>query len=80
MLARWLNDSTGLVCLVLPRRLLSRTREDLLRGKLVETTANRLLVVLPAHAGVVVDEGALAEGIRGSGGLGREAAAAGLGS
>lgn len=52
----------------------------MLRGQLVESAADGLLVVLPPQAGVVVDEGALAEGISSPCGLGRERTASGLGA
>lgn len=49
-----------------------------MRGELIEAASDRLLVVLPPLAGVVVDEGALAEGVGGARGLRGECAAGGF--
>lgn len=61
-----------LSCLLLPGGLLCWAREDGDCFELIETAADSALVMLPAHAGVVVDKGSLSEGVCASGCLGRE--------
>lgn len=58
---------------LLPRRLLPRAREHRYRLELVQATADRLLVGLPAHTCVMVHERTLAEGISSPSRLGCEA-------
>ena len=57
---------------LLPWGLLRRAGKDGDCFELVEAAPDGGRIVLPSHAGVVVDEGALSEGIRASGGLRRE--------
>lgn len=64
----------GYTVLLLPRRLLCRSWEDLDRVQLVQPAPYRLLVMLPAHARTVVDKSALPERVRAPGGLGQNAA------
>jgi hypothetical protein len=77
---RHARASVNTFLLLLPRCLLSRAGEDLLRGKHVETAANGLLVVLPTEAGGVVDKGTLAEGISTACRLGHESGTGSLGT